>query len=76
MKAFAEYIPSAMYFAEAFFEKKQLTNTPQGYIVQNIEIPMQGIWRKYRYPSIDVKKEKMKSGRRSGLWRKNRKTEI
>ena len=43
MKAFAEYIPSAMYFAEAFFEKKQLTNTPQGYIVQNIEIPMRGI---------------------------------
>ena len=60
MKAFAEYIPSAMYFAEAFLNadkhspassarsecplyKKQLTNTLQGYIVQNIRIPMRGI---------------------------------
>ena len=60
MKAFAEYIPSAMYFAEAFltqisippfqvrganvrFTKKQLTNTLQGYIVQNIRIPMRGM---------------------------------
>ena len=60
MKAFAEYIASAMYFAEAFFNadkysavssarsecplyKKQLTNTLQGYIVQNIRIPMRGM---------------------------------